>query len=97
MQTSNTTFIYRFLTANPDNIPERLRLARLLAHNGLVDDALAHYHIARALLEATLIQQPPTPALYEQLAEAQAALGDETGAQSAAHMAGYLKQLQHIS
>jgi predicted Zn-dependent protease len=97
MATIDTTFIRRFLAAHPDHIAERLHLARLLAHNGCPDEALRHYRQAREQLRALLTQEPATPGLYEQLAEAQAAIGDDAGARFSAMIAAYLKQRQHIS
>jgi hypothetical protein len=74
----------------PDLITEHLAQAQLLERDGLREAAQDQYRTILSWLWTLLIQDPDNPALYEQLAAVQAALGDATDAQLSRRIAAYL-------
>src|SRR5579859_2528127 len=68
------------LDLSPDNLPLRMHLAQLLSNHGRAAEAETEYRQALALLRAALARKPADPDLYEQLADVQHALGDESAA-----------------
>lgn len=68
------------LAVSPDNLPLRMHLAGVLHDNGRAGEAQAEYRAAHIQITALIALRPAAPDLYEQLADVQQALGDETGA-----------------
>jgi hypothetical protein len=79
---------------SPDSITEHLVQTQLLMHNGLRDAAQDQYRMILSWLWTLLVQDPDNPALYEQLAAVQSALGDATDAQLSRRIAAYLTRGQ---
>jgi transitional endoplasmic reticulum ATPase len=68
------------LAVSPENLPLRLHLAAVLRDHGRAREAADELTVAHGQVKAAIAQQPADPQLYEQLADIQHALGDETGA-----------------
>jgi SpoVK/Ycf46/Vps4 family AAA+-type ATPase len=68
------------LAVSPENHPLRLHLAALLREHGRAPEAEDELRLALDQVKGAIAQRPADPQLYEQLADIQHALGDETGA-----------------
>src|SRR5262245_201784 len=68
------------LAASPDNFPLWLHLAAVLRGHGRAAEAESDYRAAHDRIKSAIAQRPADGQLYEHLADAQYALGDEAGA-----------------
>ena len=94
MTTTNIDFARCPPVTPTDLITDRIAQAQLLERTGLRDAAQNEYRMILSWLWTLLVQDPDNPALYEQLAAVQAALGDATDAQLSRRIAAYLMRGQ---
>jgi len=81
------------LRVSPDNLPLRLHLAATLRDSGRAAESQAEYRVAYSQIRAAIAGRPADAQLYEQLADVQHALGDETGALTSLGIATALRGL----
>lgn len=79
------------LAVSPDNFPLWLHLASVLHSQGRAAEAEAEYRAAHDRINMAIAQRPADAQLYEQLADAQQALGDAAGALTSLGIASALR------